>query len=228
MTRKNAIALEVFVITVLAGVVLGMIAPKDQYMGITQKIMFVHVPMALGLGVMLVWLSIGSWLFLALKVPILDSMNRATTLIGVIVGCLALVTGAFWGRITWGVFWTWDPRLVSTALMTIYVLALHLLRESLEDSPRGPMLTAGLGSLAILGYAVIHLSVQWWDSLHQQATILRPDGARIQGMMAAALYVSIIGWIGVLFSLVALRTRTNELENQVREKESALELGEAG
>lgn len=224
MTRRTAFLLEAFVLILGVGVCLAVISPMDNYMGVLQKIMYVHVPMVVSFGACLAWLSIGSWLYLGLKVPVLDSMNRATASVAIVVGLLGLATGSLWGRPTWGAYWQWDPRLVSTALMAIFVIAMHLLRESLEDSDKGPTLTAALGSLTIVGYGVIHLSVNWWPSLHQQATVIRPDGPKMHGLLLAALLVNMLAWVGVTFCLIAIRTRYYEVKKEIADLESQEDL----
>ncbi len=223
MTRNQSIALQLAVLIIGAGLVLAMLAPADGYMGMRQKIMYVHVPMAIAMAVALAWFTVGSVLYLGLKLPVMDHMNQASAQVALVCSGLVLATGSIWGRTAWGVWWQWDPRLTSTALMFIYLCGAALLRGALDDPTKGRTSTAALGIFALPGYFVIHMSVNWWNSLHQQATILTPSGAKIAGLMKWTLLTNVLGWVLLMMVLLTIKTHATALAETLTERREALE-----
>ena len=177
----------------------GLLAPADAAQGQAQRLMYLHVPAA--------WVA-----YLAFAVVVVasgahliggdlrwDRLARAAAEIGVALTALTIATGAIWGQLVWGTWWAWDPRLVSTALLLLAYAGYLALRRMLADRTGGrnggdrqvarPAAFAGIAGFLLV--PVVHLSVIWWRSLHQQATILAPARPPIDSRMALALLLAV-------------------------------------
>ncbi len=203
----------VAVLLLLAGLVAGLgLAPRDAVQGNVQRIMYVHVPAILtaytAIGAVLVasiaylWRGRAAW----------DRVAAATAELGVCFIALTLVTGSIWGKPTWGTWWTWDARLTSTALLFVIYLGYLLLRSVVEDRERAATYAAVLGILGALDVPIIHFSVQWWRTLHQPATVLRPQAPAMDGTMLAALAVNVVAFLCTFAYLAIRRYRLLTLE----------------
>ncbi|SDZ20615.1 heme exporter protein C [Micromonospora pattaloongensis] len=182
-----------------AGLAGGLLAPADALQGPAQRLMYVHVPAAWVAYLAFAVVLATSWAYLVTGDGQWDRIALVATEIGVVLTALTLVTGSLWGRLVWGTWWDWDPRLVSTALMLlVYAAALALRRALAERSGTPhhgdrrvahPVARLGVGGFLLV--PVVHFSVVWWRSLHQQATILAPGRPPIDPRMAAALLLAV-------------------------------------
>lgn len=187
-------------IGVAATLTLGLaVAPPDAVQGEPQRLMYVHVPAAwtayLSFGIVLV-ASIG---YLARGDLRWDARAQAAAELGVGLTGLTLVAGMLWGRPVWGVWWVWDPRLVSTAFLLL-IYAGYLGVRGLTDDPHVTARRAAV--IGIIGFAdipIVHFSVVWWRTLHQPPTLLRPEGSP---PMPASMLVALLAGL-VTFTLLA-------------------------
>lgn len=185
--------------------VLGLaVAPTDLVQGEPQRLMYVHVPAAwlayLCFAVVLV-ASVG---YLVTRELRWDRRARATAELGVGMTALAIVLGSVWGRPVWGVWWVWDPRLVTTAVLLLVYLGYLSVRGLVDDRAAGARRAAAVGIVAFVNVPVVHFSVVWWRTLHQPATVLSPDPAPMDPRMAAALFASVVAFL-LLGGLVVRR-----------------------
>ncbi len=153
---------------VAVGLYLGLVwAPPDAMMGNVQRIMYVHFPSWIATALSYLTGFLCSVLYLVRRRPALDHLAQAGVEVGVLFNTTGLITGSIWGRPTWGVWWTWDPRLTTTAIMLIIFVGYLLVRAFLED----PDARARVGALvAIVGFVtlpIVYFSVRWWRTLHQ-------------------------------------------------------------
>ncbi|MBI1909160.1 MAG: cytochrome c biogenesis protein CcsA [Deltaproteobacteria bacterium] len=143
------------------------IAPPDRMMGDIYRILFVHVPSAWNAMLLFTASFVFSLLYLISKKQKWDFWNEGVTEVGLVLTGLALALGSLWGRPTWGIWWTWDPRLTATAVLFILYAGVLLFRRFLED----PITRAKIGSILSLfvyiNVPIVYLSVKWWRSLHQ-------------------------------------------------------------
>jgi heme exporter protein C len=194
----------------LVAVVLGLVvAPTDAVQGQAQRLMYVHVPAAwtayLCFGVVLV----AGVAYLLRRDLRWDRRARVAAEIG--VGCtgLAIVLGALWGRAVWGVWWTWDARLVTTLLLLLVYVGYLGLRGLSGDPDVDARRSAVVGIVAFVNVPLVHFSVVWWRTLHQPPTVLSPDaGLPLDGRMALALGVHLVAFT-MLAALVAVRRLRN-------------------
>ncbi|MBA3552298.1 MAG: cytochrome c biogenesis protein CcsA [Actinobacteria bacterium] len=202
------------------------IAPPDAEQGEVQRLMYVHVPAA-----WLAYLAFGvvfasSIAYLVTKKTRWDRLAVASAEVGVLFTALTIALGALWGKPVWGTWWTWDPRLTTTAiLLLIYVGYLAVRR--LPDSPaRRARWGAVVGIVGFLDVPIVHLSVLWWRSLHQLPTVARLGKPTIAPIMLAALLVAVAAFTLVYLYLVAFRLRVGRLEERVVAEALSPRLGE--
>jgi heme exporter protein C len=191
-------------------------APTDALQGLLQRLMYAHVPAAwlayLAFAVTLV-ASIG---WLRTRRARWDHLAVGAVEVGVFFTGLALVLGSVWGKPVWGVWWTWDARLVTTALLFLVYLGYLALRRATEDPRARANRAAVLGIIAFVQVPIVHFSVVWWRTLHQPATVLRPGHPTMDHTMLAVLVVNVAAYTAVFITLlrrrIALARREEELE----------------
>jgi heme exporter protein C len=196
-------------------------APLDYQQGHAAKIMFVHVPAA--------WLSMAGYALVAassfgllvFRHPLADVSAKAAAPIGAVFTLLCLVTGMLWGKPMWGAFWVWDPRLTSV-LILFFLPRLIALRSSIEDETLGAKLTAILALVGIVMLPVIKFSVEWGNTLHQPASVMRLGAPTIDPSLLTPLLVMALGFT-VLFVALHLKAMRNEI---LRRRVKALQLAE--
>ncbi len=126
---------------------------------------------------------------------------------------LALATGSIWGKPVWGVWWTWDARLVLTAVMFFVYLGYLALRRSIADPELRGRRAAVYGIVAVLQIPIVHFSVVWWRGLHQPPTVLRPGDPQIDGPLLAALLAAVFAFTVAYAALVSRRAELARLED---------------
>jgi heme exporter protein C len=190
------------------------IAPPDAVQGDVQRIMYIHVPAAWLAYLSFFVVFIASIAYLRTNRIRWDRVAAASAEIGVLFTALAIALGSLWGKPVWGTWWTWDPRLTTTAvLLLIYVGYLAVRR--ITDSPvRRARWCAVIGIVGFVDVPIVHLSVVWWRSLHQGPTIARLGGPEIHGTMLAALLVGVAAFTLVYAYLMTLRLRVGRLEER--------------
>jgi heme exporter protein C len=197
-------------------------APPDYQQGQTVKIMFIHVPSAwLAMGIYLL-VAISSFGLLVFRHPLADVSAKAAVPLGAAFTFLALVTGALWGRPMWGAYWVWDARLTSVLILFFLYLGLMALRSSLDDEALAGRLTAILALVGIVLLPIIKFSVDWWNTLHQPASVLRLGGPSIHSSILAPLLVMAAGF-ALAFVAMHLMAMRNEI---LRRRVKALTLAE--
>lgn len=217
------------IVGVAVGFTFAMTAPIDAYQGIFQKTMYVHVPSAWLAYISFAVTLIASIGYLARKNLPWDRVAASSAEMGVFFTGLALMTGMIWGRPVWGTFWDWgDARLVLTALMFIVYLGYLALRRSIPDPVTRARRSAVFGIVAFVQIPLVHFSVSWWRTLHQQATVLRPETitgaapAPIDPLMLRALMVNLLAFTFVYAAFMVARVWIAKLEDE-REQRHALE-----
>ena len=214
-----------------ATVVLGLwVTPPDQVMGNVVRLLYVHPSVAwvayLAFGVT----ALASALYLWPRTRSLfwDRIAGASAEIGIVFGALMLATGSIWGRPTWGVWWTWDARLTSAALLeALFVGYLALRRVSVDPGARARR-SAVAGLVAFADVPIVHMSVVWWHTLHQQASLFTPNlgNPTISPSMLAALLLSFLSFTCLYGWLLIHRYRVVALEDRYEEEGMDLALVE--
>ena len=205
---------------VLLGLYVGLIhAPPDAYQGEVQRIMYLHIPSILTAYLAFFIVFVGSCLFLWKGERRDDILAHSAAEVGVFFTALTIIEGSIWGKLTWGVWWTWDARLTLTALLLLIFVGYLMLRSLIEDQNRSAVCGAVLGIIGSLDIPLIHMSVYWWRTLHQPPSILRPDKApwdNIHPDMLWALGINFMAFLFLLFYLLSLRFRVGEAEEELK------------
>jgi heme exporter protein C len=176
-----------------AGLLVGLtVAPADAVQGQAQRLMYLHVPTAWTAYLAFFTVLVASLGYLAFGDPRWDRAARAAAELGLALTAVTFAVGMVWGRLTWGVWWAWDPRIVSTIALFLVYAGQVTLRWTDADSRRGSRRAAWLGIFGFLVVPLVHFSVVWWRSLHQQATVLAPDASPpIDAIMLTALLLCV-------------------------------------
>lgn len=184
-------------------------SPPDYQQGEFVRLMYVHVPSAwLGLG-MYVALALAAGVFLVWKTPMAEVMAHSIAPVGAVFTALCLVTGMMWGKPIWGAYWVWDARLTSVLVLWFLYLGYIALADAFEGSPRGGLPAAMLALVGIVNLPIIKFSVEWWNTLHQPASVFRVSGPALAPEMMAPLMLMFLGT--ALLSAVAVLWRAQAL-----------------
>ncbi len=196
-------------------------APPDYQQGETVRIMYVHVPAA--------WMSLSVYALVALasavaliwRHPLADLVAKSASPLGAAFTFIALVTGSLWGKPMWGAWWVWDARLTSMLILFFLYLGHIALLNAFDDPQRGNRAAAILALLGVVNLPIIKFSVDWWNTLHQPASVFRMGGPSIDPAMLRPLLVMALAFlgyfvclllIGVRADLAAARRRAQQLE----------------
>ncbi len=202
--------------TLATAFVAGLVVPPDAVQGDLQRIMYVHVPSAWLAYLSFTVTLIASVAYLRVRSLRWDRLAGASAEVGVVFTGLALATGMIWGKPVWGVWWTWDARLVLTAVMFFVYLGYLALRRSFEDPEIRAQRSAVLGIVAVLQIPIVHFSVTWWRGLHQPPTVLRPDNPQIDAPLLFALLMAVAAFTVVFAALVSRRAELTAAEDAAR------------
>src|SRR5690606_24950245 len=211
---------------VVAAQVVGFaVSPPERDMGHLQKILYVHVPAAWSAFLAAFILFIFSVLYLVRRKERYDLLAASAAEAGVVLTALTLVLGSIWARPTWGVWWTWDPRLTTSAILLVIFAGYLALRAYTEDADRRARWSAAVGILGFLNVIIVYQSVRWWRSIHQ----VQSSPATVDPSYALALRLNAIAALLVLAYLVARRYHAARLGRAVeaRMEMAALEKGGA-
>ncbi|MFQ5848650.1 MAG: heme ABC transporter permease CcmC [Candidatus Methylomirabilales bacterium] len=201
------------------GLYLGLVwAPPDAYQGQVQRIMYVHVPSAWVAYLAFLVVFISSILYLWRGNPAFDQVAHASAEVGVVFTGLAILAGSIWGKPTWGVWWTWDARLTTTAILLLIYIGYLMLRSFVEDQSRGARYAAVLGIVGFLDIPIIHKSVEWWRTLHQPPSVMRPEGSAVAPPMLFTLLVSVAAFTLLYLYLLSQRLHLEHLDAEILER----------
>jgi heme exporter protein C len=187
-------------------------SPADYQQGDTVRIMYVHVPAA--------WMALFCYTSMAIasatgfiwKHPLADVAAKSTAPIGAVFTLLALVTGSLWGKPMWGAWWAWDARLTSVLVLFFLYLGYMAIWEAIDDKTRAARLAAITCLVGFINVPIIKFSVDWWNSLHQPASVFRADGPTIDSAMLTPLFLMGLAYsfVYVWLLLVAMRAELAE------------------
>lgn len=197
----------------LAGTWFSFTAPADYQQGDTVRIMFIHVPAA-SLGLMAYGaLGVSSFFALVFRHPLADAAARAAAVPGAAFTALALITGALWGQPMWGTWWVWDARLTSVLVLFLFYLGYMALRASIDDEAKAARAAAVLGLVGLINLPIVKFSVDWWNTLHQPASLLRSGGTSVDQVFLPALLTMMAAY-AVLFGAIWLTSIRTEVRRR--------------
>jgi heme exporter protein C len=195
-------------------------SPADANMGHLQKIMYVHVPSA--------WLAfaafglvlIASLLYIWKRDLKYDLFAASAAEIGTLFTALTIAQGSIWGRPTWGVWWTWDPRLTTTAILLLIFIGYVALRSFTEDEDRRARWSAAVGILGAINVPIVYFSVKWWRTIHQ----VQSSPETVSNVYLIGLLLNVAAFTFLLVFFAWYRYYGAQLERQVEQRFEAAAL----
>jgi heme exporter protein C len=202
--------------TFVVGLILANGAPDDYQQGATVKIMFIHVPSA--------WLCMGVWTLMSIAAlgtlvwrhPLADVAAKSAAPIGAAFTALCLVTGMLWGRPMWGTYWVWDARLTSVLVLFLMYLGVIALWRTVDDPARAGRAAAVLTLVGAINLPIIKFSVDWWNTLHQPASVARLAGPAIHPTILTPLLMMALAFVMLFLTLQLAAMRNEILRRRVR------------
>ena len=205
------------VITLIIGLVFAFyFSPNDYQQGATVRIMYVHVPSAwlslLTFFIMTIYSIIG----LTFKTPFSFIFNTAVAPIGATFTLICLITGSLWGKPMWGTWWVWDARLTSVAILFMMYLIIIFLKNSFTSENLGDKITAIFIIVGSINLPIIKFSVDWWNTLHQPASISKLSSPSIDVSMMRPLIIMTFAFIFIGLSIAIIRIKAEILERKLK------------
>ena len=191
-------------------------SPPDYQQGESVRIMYVHVPASWMALFCYTALAASSAVALIWKHPLADLAGKATAPIGAAFTFLALVTGSLWGKPMWGTWWVWDARLTSVLVLFFLYLGYIALNDAFDDPTRGARASAVLALVGFINVPIIKFSVDWWNTLHQPASVIRAGGPAIHASMLTPLLLMALAFKAYYVWVVLIRIRTEIAAGKVR------------
>ena len=212
--------LLLFIIVISVGLTEALIlSPEDYKQSHSVRIMYVHVPAA--------WMSLftyslmaaASASFLIWKHSLADIAARSLAPIGAAFTAITLITGALWGQPMWGTWWVWDARLTSVLVLFFLYLGYMALVNAFDESEKGSKAAAVLALIGFVNVPIIKFSVDWWNTLHQPASLSRLDAPAIDISMLTPLLLMALGFKLLLISILIIKMRTILIEKRIEAKQ---------
>lgn len=191
-------------------------SPEDYQQGHTVKIMYVHVPAAWMAMCVYSLIALFNSLGLIYKHQTAFLLAKASAPIGLIFTIMCLLTGSLWGKPMWGTWWVWDARLTSVFLLLLLYLGYIALNYAFENSEKTFKASAWLSILGIINLPIIKWSVDWWNTLHQPASVIRLDGPTIHHSMLTPLFLMAFGYFTFYITVLILRFRAEIIEFKIK------------
>ena len=197
------------------------VAPLETSQGFVQKIMYLHVPSVITAYLAFFVVFAFSIAYLWKRELMLDRIVKSSAEVGLVFCAMVLVTGAIWGRQTWGAYWVWDARLTTTLLLFLIFMGYFLLRMSTDDRDREARLAAVIGIIGFLDIPIIHKSVEWWRTLHQPTTLFKTVEGAAEPSMPSELLNPLLASMLVMqlfyLFLMLLRYHVEESRDELME-----------
>jgi heme exporter protein C len=215
MKRRKAVSLKRWLVVAcgVLGVAMTLVlhwqvffwVPTERTMGVVQRIFYVHVPSAwvafLAFGVV----ALCSAVYLWLGDERADSAAVSAAEGGMVFTTAVLITGPLWGKVAWGTWWEWEPRLILTLLLWFIYLGYFMVRGASDNVERGRRLSAVVGIVGAVTLPINHMSVRWWRSLHPEPVVMNPTGATLDGDMWLTVFTGFFAFLLLYTAIFALR-----------------------
>jgi heme exporter protein C len=191
------------------------VVPPDYQQGETVRIMYIHVPSAWLAMFAYVVMTSASLGMLVWRHPLADAAQKTSAELGAVFTFVCLVTGSLWGKPMWGAYWVWDARLTSMLVLFLLYLGLIAIRENMDDTPRGARVASIMTLVGAIDLPIIKYSVEWWNTLHQPASVFRIGGPSIAPSMLWPLLVMAVAATTLFLTLHLMAIRNEILRRRV-------------
>ncbi len=192
------------------------ISPADYQQGDSVRIMYVHVPAAWMSMMIYSFIAVSSAAFLIWRHPLADVAARASAPIGAGFTLITLITGSLWGKPMWGTWWEWDARLTSVLILFFMYIGYIALADSYSGQERGKKICAIMALVGFVNIPVIRFSVEWWNTLHQPASVIRASGIAIDSSMLIPLFSMGLAFTLIYAIMLLLRIKILLLQQKIR------------
>ena len=200
---------------IAAGLYGGLVlAPADYQQRDAFRIVYVHAPSAWMSLMVYTTMAVTAAIGLVWRIKVSHAVAASCGPIGASFAVAALATGSLWGRPMWGTFWEWDPRLTSELILLFLYLGYMALRSSIDDLSRADRASALLAVVGVINVPIIHYSVEWWNSLHQTATVMKFAKPAMPPAMLVPLLMMLLGFTLLFLSLLLVRVRGEILRRE--------------
>ena len=193
-------------------------APPDYEQGDSFRIIYVHVPSAWLSMLVYAMLAVCGAITLIWRVKVVEALGRAVAPIGASYTFLALATGSIWGKPMWGTWWVWDARLTSELILLFLYFGYMALQSAFSDRRSGSRASAILALVGVVNLPIIHYSVDWWNTLHQGATILKAEAPSMHISMLIPLLTMVVAFHLHFLTVALMRLRCEILEDEKRKR----------
>ena len=201
---------------ILIGLIFALfISPPDYQQKETVRIMYIHVPCAWMSLITYSFIFFNSLFFLIWRFPLFLLLAKESIILGIIFTFSTLFSGSLWGKPTWGTYWVWDARLTSFLILFFIFLGLKLIKDAYSSSNKGDGIFSYLAIIGGVNLPIIKFSVDWWNTLHQPASILRTGGISISNEMLLPLFIMAIGFLFLFVYTLLLSTEIKIKENKL-------------
>ena len=192
-----------------------LLAPREVTQGNVQRIMYLHVPLAItGEYLACPIILIASIRYLWKRSERADRIAHASAEVGVLFMGLTIATGSIWGKPTWGAWWTWDARITTVSILFLMFVAYLLLRAMTDEPERAARYAAVVGIILALNVPLVHFSVYWWRTLHQPPSLLKPGPSTMSWSIWIPLFANLVAYALLYVYFVAKRARLLRLEEE--------------
>ena len=220
LTNKTINSLIILLVLV---VVIGLtysllLSPPDYIQGDAVRIMYVHVPSSfIALGCF-GFIGMSSICNLVFKIKFMPLLAKSLAPIGCIFSLISIVTGSFWGKPTWGIWWVWDARLTSMVILFLFYLAYIFTWQFVNDFERANKITSIIGIIGLFNLPVIKYSVDWWNTLHQSSSITLTSAPTIHYTMLVPLIIMFLGMVIYSLIIFLMRYKTELMKLKLHKK----------
>jgi heme exporter protein C len=221
----QAVLMPIWVLTAVAfaaGLYMALVvAPPDYQQGETVRIMFVHVPAAWMALMVYSAMAAASAVAAIFRHPLADMAAKAAAPIGAMFCLLALVTGSLWGKPMWGAWWVWDARLTSMFVLFLLYLGYMAIWQAIEDPHRAALVARIVAIAGFINVPIVKFSVDWWNSLHQGASVFRIGGPTIDARLLWPLLVMALAYLLLFLGLLLIAMRSEITQRKIRQLQFA-------
>jgi heme exporter protein C len=203
-----------FLVTLLVGLYYSFAAPPDYQQGESYRIMYIHVPAAWMSMFIYVVMAVSGLISLVWRIKMTEVIAISSATVGASFTFLALVTGSLWGKPMWGTYWVWDARLTSELLLLFLYLGIIALHSAIEDKRVAARAVSILALVGVVNIPIIHYSVEWWNTLHQSATISKFGKPSMDMSMLVPLLIMAISFKLYYGAVVLMRARAEIVERE--------------
>ncbi|MEQ1705745.1 MAG: heme ABC transporter permease [Rickettsiales bacterium] len=192
------------------------VSPPDYQQGDSVRIMYVHVPSAWMSIMVYTIMAVSSASFLIWRHPLADIIARASAPLGAGFTLITLITGSLWGKPMWGTWWVWDARLTSVLILFFMYIGYIALSDSYNNKENGRKICAIMALIGFVNIPIIRFSVEWWNTLHQPASIIRSGGVSIDNSMLVPLFSMGISFMLIYSILLIMSIKTMLIQQKIR------------